>query len=87
MTEKKQISLEDAEWLDGAANPTDETLFLEKLSEASDDHEKTFEDLSLPEKTVAEWLWQFKQAAIKVVVVTRAKQKVCHIATLSGERH
>lgn len=54
MTEKKQISLEDAEWLDGAANPTDETLFLEKLSEASDDHEKTFEDLSLPEKTVAE---------------------------------
>lgn len=49
LAEKKQISPEDAEWLDGAANLTDETVLLEKLSEASEDYEKTFEGLSLRE--------------------------------------
>ncbi|KAF7965944.1 hypothetical protein HWV62_40758 [Athelia sp. TMB] len=73
LAEKKQISSEDAKWLDGPANLTEETILLEKLGEATDDYEEAFEDLSLSEKTVAEKLWKFKQAANKVMWRSFAK--------------
>lgn len=89
LAEKKQISPDDAEWLDGAANLTDEALLLDKLSNTSDDYEKAFKDLSLAEKTVAEKLRKFNQAVNKVatknVAVTGAKQKGVSYATLSSK--
>lgn len=79
LAKNKQISEEDAQWLDGPANLTDETLLLAKLGEASDDYEKAYGDLSLAEKTVAERLQKFEQAANNVatkdVAVTGAKRK------------